>query len=491
MKTKLCYLLLSVLFFVSCQKEYSVENTPGNTGTFTFDGTPNCLAPVVQGTYLTGTPLDATNIVTIAVNVTKLGTYSITTNTINGIKFSGSGTFANLGSQDIDLTGSGTPVAQGPYDFKTATTGCTFTVDIIAAGPVAAFTYASTSGNCTSPVISGTYASGTALGAANTVILSVNVTTAGTYSVTTNAANGVSFSGSGTLSTGAQTITLRGQGTPAAAGPFSFTPANNGCAFPITFTAPLPPATFTFAGAPGNCTTPVINGTYMAGTALTAANSVVLTVNVTVAGAYSVTTNSANGVTFSGSGNLAVGANQTITLTSTSTPTAATTSTYTPVDNNTATNIGCRFDIVYNPSAGVTGTYTAKIGATTYNFATSNLDAGYLIPNTIFGIYGEALTTNTKPSLDITFNNDPNAVAAGTYKNLSISNTSQICEVTYTDAAGTMYETSLLNANSFSAVITAITATSITGTFSGTLYDNSGVGPGTVAVTAGAFNIRF
>jgi hypothetical protein len=223
-----------------------------------------------------------------------------------------------------------------------------------------------------------------------------------------------------------------------------------------------------------------------------AANTIKLTVNVTVAGAYSVTTNAANGVTFSGTGNLAVGANQTITLTSTNTPTAAATSIYTSKDNNDAANTGCAFDIVYTPATtgGVTGTYTAKVGATTYNFATSNLDAGYLIPNTVFGIYGESSTTNTNPHFEIFFN-DPNAVVAATYKNISIGNTTQFCEITYTDAAGTAYETSLLNANSFSAVITAITATSITGTFSGTLYDNLGVGPGTVVVTAGAFNIQF
>jgi hypothetical protein len=494
MKTKFWYLLLSAFIFISCQKEYSVENNTGTTATFTFDGSPtSCLVAVAQGSYEVGVALDASNVVTIGVNVTKLGTYSITTNLINGIKFSGAGTFSALGSQNIDLAGTGTPVAQGPFDFKTAATGCTFTIDVTSAALPAVFVYAGAPGNCTSPVVNGVYASGTALGTTNTVDLTVTVTTAGAYSVVTNTANGVSFRGSGTLNTGTQTLRLTGQGTPTAAGPFTFTPTNNGCAFPITFTAPLPPAKFTFVGAPGNCTAPVISGSYKAGTALTAANTITLTVNVTVAGTYSITTNAVNGVTFSGTGNLAVGANKIITLTSINTPAAAATSTYTPKDNNNAANAGCTFDVVYTPgtTGGVTGTYTAKVGATTYNFATNNLDAGYVIPNTIFGIYGESSTTSINPSFEIFFNNDPNAVVAATYKNLSVGNTTQICEITYTDAAGTAYETSLLNANSFSAVITAITATSITGTFSGTLYDNLGVGPGTVVVTAGTFNIQF
>jgi hypothetical protein len=494
MKTKLCYLLLSVLFFVSCQKEYSVENTPGTTAAFTYDGEPNnCVAAVIQGAYLTGTPLDSTNTAVIAVDVTKLGTYSITTNTINGIKFSGSGIFTAKGSQDIILTGSGTPVAQGPYGFKTATTGCTFTIDVISAGPAAAYTYTGAPGNCTGPVVSGTYASGTNLGATNTIDLKVNVTVAGSYTVTTNTANGVSFSGSGTLATGAQTIRLTGQGKPAAAGPFTFTPANNGCAFPITFAAPLPPATFTFAGAPGNCTTPAISGTYTAGTALTAANTVTLTVNVTVAGAYSVTTNSANGVSFSGSGNLTVGANQTITLTSTNTPAAATTSTYTPVDNNTATNIGCKFDIVYSPSTstGTTGIYTAKVGATTYNFAINNLDALYINPLITLSLYGEASTTSIDPSFEIILDNDPNNLIAGTYKNATFTNVVSTCEIVYSDPAGKIWYSSALTDNTFTVALTSVTATTAVGTFSGTLYDNFGTGPGTLAVTAGSFNLKW
>ncbi len=492
MKTKLCYLLLSALFFISCKKEYSVENGAGTTATFSYDGAPNnCLVPAVQGSYLTGTVLDASNIVSLAVNVTKLGTYSVNTNSINGITFSGTGTFTVLGSQNIDLTGTGTPVAQGPYAFKATANGCTFTVDVIGAGPAAVYTYTSTTGNCTGPAVAGAYASGTVLGAANTVDLKVNVTTAGTYTVTTNTANGVSFSGSGTLSAGTQTIRLLGTGTPAAAGTFNFTPTNNGCAFPIVFTAPLPPAKFTFAGTPGICSTPVISGTYIAGTALTAANTIKLTVNVTIAGAYSLTTNSSNGVTFSGTGNLALGA-QTVTLTSTNKPTVATTSTYTPVDNNTATNIGCSFDIIYDPSTstGATGIYTATVGGVAYNFATNNLDGSYLGANTL-ALYGEGATTSSNPSFEIIFDNDPISLDAGTYKNFTPTNLTHTCDVVYYDPTGAIWNSSPLNNGTFTTIVTAVTANTVVGTFSGTLYNNSGIGPSSVTVTAGSFNVKW
>jgi hypothetical protein len=428
MKTILCSLLFSALFFTSCQKEYSTESTPSTTATFTYDGEPNnCVAAVIQGAYLTGTPLDSTNTAVIAVDVTKLGTYSITTNTINGIKFSGSGIFTAKGSQDIILTGSGTPVAQGPYGFKTATTGCTFTIDVISAGPAAVFTYTATTGNCTGQIINGTYTSGINLGGTNTVDLKVNVTVAGSYTVTTNTANGVSFSGSGTLATGAQTIRLTGQGKPAAAGPFTFTPANNGCAFPITFAPPLPPATFTFAGTPGNCTTPVISGTYTAGTALAAANTITLTVNVTVAGAYSVTTNSVNGVTFSGSGAFAVTGVQTITLTSTNTPSSAGNFSYTPAGTG-----GCNFNITYNPAAGggtPASTYYLQFKAgSTFIAADTAAVVALIIPNggfvalsvQAFSITGDtsftiAVATTGNPQVNVSYNTNNVGVPLTTF----------------------------------------------------------------------------
>jgi hypothetical protein len=410
MKTILCSVLLSALFFTSCQKEYSTESTPGTTSTFSYDGEPNnCVAPVIQGAYLTGTPLDSTNIAIIAVDVTKLGSYSITTNTINGIKFSGSGIFTATGSQDIVLTGSGTPVAQGPYGFKTAATGCTFTIDIVSAGPAAVYTYTGAPGNCTGPAISGTYTSGINLGPTNTVDLKVNVTTAGSYTVTTNAANGVSFSGSGTLATGVQTIRLTGQGKPAAAGPFTFTPTNNGCAFSITFAPPLPPATFTFAGTPGNCSTPVISGTYTAGTALTAANTIVLTVNVTVAGAYSVTTNSTNGVTFSGSGAFTTTGLQTITLTSTNTPALAGNFLYTPAGTG-----GCTFSITYNPAGGggtPASTYYLQFkSGTTFIAADTAAVVALIVPNAglvALSIEASSITMDTSFAIAVVTTGNP------------------------------------------------------------------------------------
>jgi uncharacterized protein (TIGR02145 family) len=67
--------------------------------------------------------------------------------------------------------------------------------------------------------VAGTYKVGTALTAANTITLSLNVITAGAYTIATTATNGMTFTGAGTFAgTGAQTAVLTGSGTPTASG---------------------------------------------------------------------------------------------------------------------------------------------------------------------------------------------------------------------------------------------------------------------------------
>ena len=90
------------------------------------------------GTYVAGTVLTAANTITLNVNVTVIGTWSVTTApAVNGIIFSGSGTFATTGANTIVLTGSGTPTAAGTHTFTvTGGTGtCTFQVTTTAPIP--------------------------------------------------------------------------------------------------------------------------------------------------------------------------------------------------------------------------------------------------------------------------------------------------------------------------------------------------------------------
>jgi hypothetical protein len=139
------FVLLASLFFTSCEKEQSIENggfpgTPvgggsgSSSGTAVFDfsgGTGACTGAIVSGTYTAGTALaGATNTVSLLVTVDSIGTYTIGTNTLNGITFSASGTFTATGAQTVIFTASGTPAAAGNFNFIPGVDGCTFSITV-------------------------------------------------------------------------------------------------------------------------------------------------------------------------------------------------------------------------------------------------------------------------------------------------------------------------------------------------------------------------
>ncbi len=236
-------LLLSDLFFLlSCQKEFSFENSKElSVGSLTSDVSGACLPKTVNGIYEAGTALDATtNYIDVQVDVTKVGSYSVFTDTVSGISFKGTGNFANLGLNTVRLAGTGTPVNSGIKNFQVSynSTSCAVTLSVLPPGGAtpAVFTLAGGPDTCMNYVLAGNYAVDTPMTAANSVTVKVNVTTAGTYSISTTQNNGISFSGVGVLSaTGAQTITLMASGTPAQAVSTTMllTAGNSTCSFVV------------------------------------------------------------------------------------------------------------------------------------------------------------------------------------------------------------------------------------------------------------------
>ena len=131
--------IFSILFFAACQKEVSIENgLPGitsGTALFTLAGAPaNCASPVVNGAFEAGTPVNDTSSITVQVNVDSVGTYLITSNSVNGISFVATGTFTTNGPQTIVFKTSGTPLVGGSFNFTLGTNGCS--VVIIVTGSV-------------------------------------------------------------------------------------------------------------------------------------------------------------------------------------------------------------------------------------------------------------------------------------------------------------------------------------------------------------------
>lgn len=215
----------------------------GGTATGILGASAGVCTPVTTaGTYTQGVALNSTNTATVQVTVTTPGTYTISTNTVNGVSFSGSGTFTATGVQSVILNGSGTPVASGNQTFAVTfgSSTCNFTINFGAGVPPATGTLGGAPGSCTPIVLAGTYTQGVALTSSNTVQVQVNVATTGSYTIATNTVNGVSLTGSGTFTTtGLQNVILTGSGTPVSAGSQNFivTFGSSTCNFSITFNA--------------------------------------------------------------------------------------------------------------------------------------------------------------------------------------------------------------------------------------------------------------
>jgi hypothetical protein len=328
-------------------------------------------------------------------------------------------------------------------------------------------------------VVSGTYTVGTALSSSNTIEIDVNVTTAGTYNISTSTANGISFSGSGIfLTTGAQTITLQGIGTPAAATTSAFVPGGNGCTFLITVTQVVvgPVA----AGAL-NCAGATLAGVYTQGIDLVGSNTITIPVNVTTAGSYSITSSIANGCSFSGSGTLALG-NQNIVLTGSGTPINSG-----PVSFNVSLgSSNCSIPVTFLPGVPPPTDYLkCKIDGVSKTFYV-NLDADdtpILLPYGV-AVSGEAATGSAE-YLDLTVNSI-SQIAAGVYLHpFGISFSTSL----YFDTNGDGWQPADNSSPAFSVVVTSITATRIMGTFSGQYKSQNGTGTLSKQFTNGEFSV--
>ena len=191
-----------------------------------------CSDITVNGMYVQGSGLNGNDYLAIKANVTKAGSYTITGTTPNGYGFTTQGTFLNTGMQTVLVPGQGQPVAanQTPGDPLTvslsgADSNCNgITIPVLP--PTANFTL-----SCGTAKFNGVYVKGHALDATNTVTFNVNVSdisAGGSWAVTSNMVNGISFAGSGLFTnTGPQTVTLKGTGTPTGTDPITLTFTTN------------------------------------------------------------------------------------------------------------------------------------------------------------------------------------------------------------------------------------------------------------------------
>lgn len=234
--------VFSLLLIFSCQKEKSFEQGSPSKGTLQ-DSVGDCLSKTVVGNYIASQALGDSNYIDVTVNVTQPGSYTVSTDTVNGYYFRATGTFNSAGSNTVRLKGFGTPVAAGTDDFYIFydSSFCDVSVLVLpggsSSGGTAVLSLHGSGGNCMNDTVLGSYTQGVLLDTSNKVKIEVDVTTPGTWIMGTNKVDGFSFNGSGTFtSTGVQTIILDGVGTPGGSGDqtFQVTAGSSSCSFMVT-----------------------------------------------------------------------------------------------------------------------------------------------------------------------------------------------------------------------------------------------------------------
>lgn len=241
--------------------------------------------------------------------------------------------------------------------------------------------------------------------------------------------------------------------------------------FTIEGFTPDPPtpvdAVFTFDGAPGNCATAVVGGTYETGRPLDNLNRVTILVTVTVPGNYNISTNSANGISFAGTGTFANTGPQSVVLYGAGTPLAAVDAVFTPTSN------GCSFTVTTQPGTNSTPVYQAMFDGVLKTFSNS---AAAILSNDTLLLTGLAVAGGSE-SMEI-FVIGSTTIAPGVYEVEGVLPGAPFTEALYTTSS---LETWYINStaptpqsNPFSVTITAVTSTHVSGIFSGGLYDSGG-----------------
>jgi len=310
---------------------------------------------------------------TVTANVLHIGSYAISA-IANGITFSASGSFTDTGNQDIVLTASGMSSVIGTSNFTLNTTpNCNFD-RYIDFNPTSGGSAVIASIDCSNPISGNLIVSNSTIGVSKVIV--VDVTTIGTYSISTSA-NGVTFSATGSFSTtGSQNITLNASGIPTniSTNTFYLSTAPS-CSFDAT----------TLINPSSNGTAAITSFISETSGGTLIVNQTVsgvfhnLTVNVATLGTYSIST-TANGITLAASGTFTTLGSQTITLTATGIPSEIQNTSFT-----TNTTPSVTFTLITNgdPTSGG----TAIVQAYTCNTASSgtlNLDApAYLVTQTI------------------------------------------------------------------------------------------------------------
>ena len=210
--------------------------------TFT-SSTLSCSGGSLNGDYVATVAMTSSNYKVVTVTTLSAGDYSVTTNEVNGVKFSAEGTISSIGAgTQLILLASGTPYNTGTFTYTVTLSGQTCTFDVTYLDPPATLLNGAVDCQTGTPA-AGSYYAGVPMTASNTKTVNVTPTGIGYCNLQTDTKNGVTFSGTTTFTAGQvnnlQNIVLTASGTPTSSGTFTYTVSGtnvtSACTFTVTF----------------------------------------------------------------------------------------------------------------------------------------------------------------------------------------------------------------------------------------------------------------
>ena len=238
-------------------------------------------------------------------------------------------------------------------------------------------------GNCLPAMVGGVYMAGQSAGDSNFIQVGVNVTSAGTYAITTDSINGYYFKATGNFNnTGYVQVTLVCFGKPntASTDHFSIRYDSSVCVVTIPVqSVGIDPALFTLQGGPGFCMNDTLLGSYVKDYLLDSSAKVKVSVNVTTPGTYKIATDNVNSYSFSGTGVFIVTGVQTVELTASGTPVNTGTDLFTVVAGNSK----CNFSVNVLTAVAVTRSEYFPLAINNYWTYDDLLNPGDTIRRTI------------------------------------------------------------------------------------------------------------
>jgi len=241
-----------------------------------------------SNTYNVGTSTTGYAI-TSSVNVTKIGPYSLSIVSNNGVTYSTTGTFNVLGMQNITLTSNGGAPTSSPINFIVKSNGasvCNYTKS--ATTPLTYSTACSPSTPNTNTFL---FTQGNPSSGTFTIPLSVSGT--GDIPAFTGTQSGITLTTNTIIgaTSGNTTLTVTISGTPTTSGVINVPLTINGVTCTYTFNVNNANAAFT-------CTGSVTSGNYIVATNLTTNEIITVNLNVTTPGKVRLISQDKNGIFF-------------------------------------------------------------------------------------------------------------------------------------------------------------------------------------------------